>query len=53
MYFSWRAETLILIIMALVANKTLLVKSPAFANNGVIPEKYTCDGDSISPELNI
>lgn len=25
--------------------------SPAFENNGMIPEKYTCDGEGISPEL--
>lgn len=27
--------------------------SPAFANNGRIPDKYTCKGQSINPELNI
>ena len=27
--------------------------SSAFVNNGKIPEKYTCDGESISPPLEI
>ena len=26
--------------------------SPAFAHGGVIPAKYTCDGEDVSPELN-
>jgi len=39
--------------MAVVANKTLTVQSPAFANNEFIPAKYTCDGSNINPELNI
>lgn len=25
--------------------------SPAFANNGTIPQKYTCEANSVSPEL--
>lgn len=27
------------------------ITSPAFDNNGDIPEKYTCDGENINPEL--
>ncbi|MCI0619823.1 YbhB/YbcL family Raf kinase inhibitor-like protein [Candidatus Wolfebacteria bacterium] len=27
------------------------LKSPAFAHNGVIPAKYTCDGEDVSPPL--
>jgi len=27
--------------------------SPEFENNGDIPEKYTCQGEDINPELNI
>ncbi|MGZ4097387.1 MAG: YbhB/YbcL family Raf kinase inhibitor-like protein [Bacteroidia bacterium] len=46
-------KTLIFILMAIVANKTLTVKSPAFANNDPIPSKYTCDGSNINPEINI
>jgi len=39
--------------MAVVATKTLTVKSPAFANNDLIPVKYTCEGSNINPEINI
>ena len=31
--------------------ETFSVTSPAFENGGMIPEKYTCDGDNLSPEL--
>ena len=27
------------------------IESSAFENNGTIPEKYTCDGENISPPL--
>jgi Raf kinase inhibitor-like YbhB/YbcL family protein len=30
---------------------TIKVTSPAFEEGGMIPEQYTCDGDSISPPL--
>jgi len=33
--------------------KELLVKSPAFEKNKLIPSKYTCDGDDVSPPLTI
>jgi Raf kinase inhibitor-like YbhB/YbcL family protein len=33
--------------------KSLAVQSPAFANNGHIPVKYTCDGDDVNPPLDI
>lgn len=39
--------------MLLVAEKTLQLKSPAFANNGVIPTQYTREGDNINPELSL
>ncbi len=29
----------------------LKLTSPAFGDNGMIPAKYTCDGDDINPEL--
>ncbi len=29
----------------------LTITSPAFAHNGEIPKKYTCDGDDLSPDL--
>jgi Raf kinase inhibitor-like YbhB/YbcL family protein len=33
--------------------KELTVKSPAFENNKLIPSKYTCDGEDVSPPLKI
>jgi len=33
--------------------KELTVSSPVFENNGLIPAKYTCDGDDINPPLRI
>lgn len=31
--------------------KELKVSSPAFSNNGIIPDKFTCDGKDVNPEL--
>ncbi|MDP2631259.1 MAG: YbhB/YbcL family Raf kinase inhibitor-like protein [Candidatus Uhrbacteria bacterium] len=31
----------------------MILSSPVFEHNGRIPSKYTCDGDNISPPLNI
>jgi Raf kinase inhibitor-like YbhB/YbcL family protein len=31
--------------------KELTVKSPAFENNKLIPSRYTCDGEEVSPPL--
>lgn len=33
--------------------KELTITSPAFKKKGFIPSKYTCDGDDVSPPLNI
>lgn len=33
--------------------RTLLVESPAFNHNGYIPPQYTCDGENISPPIEI
>ncbi|MGZ4033480.1 MAG: YbhB/YbcL family Raf kinase inhibitor-like protein [Bacteroidia bacterium] len=46
-------NSFILIFLALIANTTITIKSPAFSNNGNIPAKFTCSGDNINPELNI
>lgn len=35
------------------AKATLTITSPEFANNGHIPEKYTCEGHNVSPPLAI
>lgn len=29
----------------------MILSSPAFEDNGIIPNKYTCDGDNINPPL--
>jgi Raf kinase inhibitor-like YbhB/YbcL family protein len=31
----------------------ITVKSPAFEHEGMIPSKYTCDGEDISPPLSV
>lgn len=31
--------------------KEMKISSPAFENEGMIPSKFTCDGENISPEL--
>ena len=31
----------------------LIISSSAFKNEGVIPSKYTCDGEEINPPLNV
>ena len=33
--------------------KNLVIQSAAFANNGHIPPKYTCDGENVNPPLEI
>jgi Raf kinase inhibitor-like YbhB/YbcL family protein len=38
--------------MALVM-KELKIKSSAFEHNGLIPRKYTCDGEDVNPPLTI
>jgi Raf kinase inhibitor-like YbhB/YbcL family protein len=39
--------------MATAFNKPLVVESPAFANNEMIPAKYTCPGSNINPAIAI
>ena len=38
-----------------MANQTgiLIISSPAFQNEGIIPAKYTCDGEDINPPLEV
>lgn len=31
----------------------MIISSPAFSHNGLIPRKYTCDGENINPPLSI
>ena len=37
--------------MAMETTVKLQIKSSAFEHNGMIPKKYTCDGEDVSPEL--
>ena len=36
---------------AIAAKVTLKISSPVFEHEGHIPEKYTCDGENVSPPL--
>jgi len=36
-----------------IVMKELRITSPVFENKGFIPQKYTCDGDNVSPPLKI
>ena len=33
--------------------KELIITSPVFVHNSLIPVKYTCDGENVNPPLNI
>ena len=47
-------STLVLGIMAFTAKQSdLIVGSPAFAPNGMIPAKYSCEGATVNPPLTI
>lgn len=36
-----------------MAHESMLVRSPAFDHEGVVPAKYTCDGEDLSPPIAI
>jgi Raf kinase inhibitor-like YbhB/YbcL family protein len=40
-------------VSAVVVAAILQVTSPSFKNNDVIPQKFSCEGDNISPALKI
>jgi Raf kinase inhibitor-like YbhB/YbcL family protein len=44
-------KALFLMVMATIQNKPLVVESPAFANNEMIPDKYSCTGANINPAI--
>ena len=46
-------KLMLFILAVAMVNMTppLMVSSPAFEHGGVIPSKYTCEGQNISPEL--
>jgi Raf kinase inhibitor-like YbhB/YbcL family protein len=39
------------LIFSVAAAASLTVKSPAFSEGGVIPARFTCEGDDVSPPL--
>lgn len=41
------------VLMAATPDKSLVVKSKVFDNNGMIPVNYTCEGAEVSPPLTI
>ncbi|HEY1871769.1 MAG TPA: YbhB/YbcL family Raf kinase inhibitor-like protein [Chitinophagaceae bacterium] len=43
----------ILFLFAAVTSTTLQVSSPSFKANGMIPLKYTCEGQSINPAVSV
>src|SRR5690349_21264284 len=46
-------NTFFLYVMAAVTAATLQVSSSAFKNNGLIPVKYTCEGENINPAISV
>jgi Raf kinase inhibitor-like YbhB/YbcL family protein len=40
-------------LTSLIVNATLTITSSAFAVNGMIPSRYTCEGEGASPALHI
>lgn len=46
-----RKIVIIGIVIVHSLNGALQLTSPVFKHNGFIPEKYTCDGDDVSPPL--
>jgi Raf kinase inhibitor-like YbhB/YbcL family protein len=46
-------KILLLLLLAVSLKTTIIVKSPAFKKNELIPSKYTCDGANINPELDL
>jgi len=49
----YNMNQLMLFFTSIIVTATLTITSPAFKNNGSIPDKYTCDGTNTNPELNI
>ncbi|MBP9020422.1 MAG: YbhB/YbcL family Raf kinase inhibitor-like protein, partial [Syntrophobacterales bacterium] len=46
-----RANKVTLCPKPIRGGKTMEITSPAFKSGGMIPQKYTCDGDDASPPL--
>lgn len=46
-------KTLIILFTTFLATTSLKITSTSFSGNEMIPSKYTCDGDNISPNLHL
>ena len=46
-------NTFILFVASATTAATLQVSSPAFKDNGLIPVKYTCEGENINPAISV
>lgn len=46
-------SNILLILIALYANASLIITSKSFPKDGMIPAKYTCDGENLTPSLEI
>jgi len=51
-YFKFSSQTLPS-FFEISQKNSMKISSPAFSNGDVIPKKYTCDGENISPPLKI
>ena len=54
MRYLWITGLLLLAaVTAFTGVGTLQVSSPAFGNKGAIPAKYSCEGEEVSPPINV
>ena len=58
-YFLWRERPALVGTLAPEGSqppetsRAMLITSPSFENNGMIPKKFTCDGGNMNPELQV
>src|SRR5947207_3214425 len=50
-FFTQNTKNVIMEILTKTA--VLILGSPAFEPNGLIPSKYTCEGDNVNPAITI
>src|SRR3982750_234434 len=46
-------NSIILFLIAGITAATLQVSSTSFKENGMIPSKYTCEGDNVNPAISV